>query len=97
MYLHTIKTSLVAQICNLAPVLYEILDLWNRESTRLVELVARPLDLELDVAGADGVRIECSATLSTWVRELGNEEGTMGLRELRNLAEGLNAVVVVVA
>lgn len=45
----------MAQICRLAPLLHDRLDLWDCECSGLVELVASPFNLELNVARANRV------------------------------------------
>ena len=76
--------------------LHQILDFWDRECTRLVELVSRPLDFELDITCRDGVGIQRSTALPTRMRELSDEQGAVLFGQFGHFGECLHPVVVVV-
>lgn len=96
MHLNPVEPGFVTQVRRLSPHLDHVFDLGKGQGARLVESVARPGDFQLDVARADGVRIERRASLTSRMGQLRDEQRPVLLGDVRHLSERRRAVVMVV-
>lgn len=85
----------MAQVSGFTPLLYNFLDFRHGKGAGFSEGVARPCNLELHVTGADGVWIERGTTLSTGMRQLGDDKGAVGFGCIGDFFEGCDAAIVV--
>lgn len=94
--LHAVKAGLVAQIGGLAPIFDHLFDLRNGHGPGFVELVPRPFDGQVDVAGADRIGVQILVALPSGMGQLRHDERAVRFGGVGHLLElGDPAVVVV--